>query len=68
MPLQHDVRSSWGLPFPTSLPLATTTETDEGRSSRRAAVKVYQQPAGVDPYREYAEDADYFGVKWKKTD
>lgn len=62
--LQHDVRVSWGLPFPTFLHVAEPETTEAKRG-----VRVYQQPPNaLDPYRAYADDSDYFGVKWKKSD
>lgn len=46
---QHDVRSSWGLPFPTSLQslIAASPDLEGGDKS---SVRVYQQ-TGLDPYR-----------------
>ncbi|KAF5830157.1 translation protein [Dunaliella salina] len=60
--VQHEVRSSWGLPFPTALlPAHADSEQQVSRG-----VKVYQRADAPDPYRAYSDDSDYFGVKWTK--
>ncbi|GAX85735.1 hypothetical protein CEUSTIGMA_g13150.t1 [Chlamydomonas eustigma] len=48
-------KATWGLPFPTYL----------GELSNLHAT-LYKSPK--DPYRPYAEEADYFPIKWKKGD
>ncbi len=49
--IQRAVKSDWGLPFPTFL----------GDPASLPA-SLYKSPK--DPYRPYAEEADYFPIEW----
>jgi hypothetical protein len=50
--MPRDKKAAWGLPFPTFL----------GELSDSKHVTVCKSPK--DPYRPYAEEADYFPIKW----
>ena len=55
MGVKREDKAAWGLPFPTFL----------GDTSR-LPVGLFKTPK--DPYRPFAEEADYFPITWSKSD